>query len=137
MTPRGRSDGFSLIGAIFLLVVVSTAAAAMLGLVGVQRRTSTFGLLEAHAYHAARSGVEWAMAKVVANPAVCPTDAFTLAEGGLSGFDVNVTCALTSHVEGAVTTNVFVVSAEAQLGVYGDFDFVSREIEVVVTVPTP
>ena len=59
-----RAQGFSLIAAIFILIVLSAAAAAALRLSGVQRTTSDFGLQGTRAYYAARSGIEWAIGKI-------------------------------------------------------------------------
>ena len=134
MSRLRRQSGFSLVSAIFLLVVVSLAGASMLSLVGTSRRTSSFAVLSARAYQAARSGVEWAAAEALANPGTCPAGAFVLGEAGLSGFDVAVTCALSQHEENAATTRVLVIESFARHGSFGDADFVSRRVEITLTV---
>jgi MSHA biogenesis protein MshP len=130
---RGQA-GFSLVSAIFLLVVLSLAAASMVSLVGTSRRTASFGLLGARAYQAARSGVEWAAAEALATPGTCPSGSFSLNEAALSGFDVTVSCALTQHEENATTTRVLVIESVARYGSFGDPDFVSRRVELTLTV---
>jgi MSHA biogenesis protein MshP len=130
-----RREGFSLVSALFILVVLASAGAFALRLVGAERRSSSLGLVGARAYHAARSGLEWGIAKVVATPTTCPASgAFTLSGGALGGFDVAVSCALTSHVEGAATTNVFVITAFAQRGSFGSADYASRRLQATVAV---
>jgi MSHA biogenesis protein MshP len=130
-----RRDGFSLVSALFILVVVASAGAAALRLVGVERRGSSLGLLGARAHQAARAGLEWGVAKVVATPGACPAGgSFNLAGGALAGFAVDVSCALTSHVEGAATTNVFVITSFARRGSFGAADYSSRRLEATVAV---
>ncbi|MFQ5515078.1 MAG: pilus assembly protein MshP [Myxococcota bacterium] len=134
MSSRHTQAGFSLVSAIFLLVVVSLAGAGMVSLSSVSRRSSSLALLELRAYAAARSGIEWGTAKAVATPATCPAASFALTEGGLIGFNVTVSCSMTTHVEGSVTTNVMVLSAQAQRGSFGDLDYVSRQLEATLSV---
>ena len=129
-----RRDGFSLVSAIFLLVVVSLAAAAMLTLSASSRQTSILSLLAARSFQAARSGIEWGVAKVVATPTACPAATFSLTEGGLNGFDVTVTCSFTPHVEGSTTTNVFLITSLAERGAFGNAHYVSRRLQSTVSV---
>jgi MSHA biogenesis protein MshP len=130
-----RRDGFSLVSALFILVVLASAGAFALRLVGAERRTSSLGLLGARAHQAARSGLEWGIAKVVATPTACPAGgSFTLAGGALEGFDVTVTCSFSSHAEGAATTNVFAIVAFAEHGSFGSADYASRRLEATVAV---
>jgi MSHA biogenesis protein MshP len=131
------SAGFSLVSAIFLLVIVSAACAAMLGMVGAERRGSTLGILGARSLQAARSGIEWATAKAVANPANCPTGTFALTEGALSGFSVTVTCTRTQHDENGSPWSTFRLRSEAQRGAFGSFDYAFRRVESTVTVAGP
>ncbi len=132
-----RREGFSLISAIFLVVVVSGACAAMLGMVGAERRSSTLGILGSRALQAARSGVEWATAKAVANPAACPTGTFNLTQGALGGFQVTVTCTRTQHDENGSAWSTFRLRSDAQRGSFGSFDYAFRRVESTVTVAGP
>lgn len=134
MRPRWRQSGFSLLSAIFILVVVSLVAAAMLSLAAAERRTSSFGLLGMRAYHASRSGIEWAVAKVTADPNNCAAGTFALTEGGLASFTVTVSCAFTAHQENTVTVHVFRITSIAEWGAFGNADYVSRRIEATATL---
>jgi MSHA biogenesis protein MshP len=129
--------GFSLISAIFLVVVVSAACAAMLGMVGAGRRSATLGIVGSRALQASRSGIEWATAKAVANPAVCPTATFNLNQGSLRGFQVAVTCTRTQHDENGSAWSTFRLRADAQQGSFGAFDYAFRRVESTVTVAGP
>ena len=132
-----RREGFSLISAVFLVVVVSAACAAMLGMVGAERRSSTLGILGSRALQAARSGIEWATAKAVGNPAACPTGTFNLSQGALGGFQVTVTCTRTQHDENGSTWSTFRLRSDAQRGSFGSFDYAFRRVESTVTVAGP
>lgn len=134
MSPVRADQGFSLVSAIFLIVVVSLAGAYLVSLVGVERRTASLGLLGTRAYHAARSGLEWAIAKAVADPSGCPAVVLSLAEGGLRGYSVTVTCNKTRHQDGADLVTTFQLAAQAELGALGQPDYVSRRLRTTVTV---
>jgi MSHA biogenesis protein MshP len=129
--------GFSLVSALFLLVVVSAAGAAMVGLVSVEQRGVSLGVLGVRALHAARSGVEWATARAVAAPGVCPAATFSLTEGALAGFTVTVTCAQSLHDENGTSWSTLRLQSTATRGAMGTADYVSRRIESVVTVAGP
>jgi MSHA biogenesis protein MshP len=138
MTSIRRQRGFSLVSAVFLLVVLTAAGAFMVRISGVQRTTTSFALLGPKAYHAARSGIEWAVYSAINVPASCPvgvttTNSFNLTEGGLVGFSVIVTCTSTVHTEAGVPGTVFDISSTAERGSFSDRDYVSRRVEARVT----
>lgn len=132
MTRPSSQHGFTLVIAVFLLVVLSLASSMMINLSGVQRRTSVFALLGERAYYAARSGVQWGIHQALASG--CPaTTTLNLSEGGLNGFDVTVSCTSSSHTEGSTTTTTYVIDAVSEYGSYGDQDYVKRSMQSVVT----
>ena len=132
MTRPNSERGFALVAAIFLLVVLASASSMMINLSGVQRRTSDFSLLGDRAYHAAASGIEWGIHQALASG--CPvTTTLNLGEGGLKGFDVEVSCSSSSHDEGSTTTTTYVIEAVAEYGSYGDQEYVKRRMRSLVT----
>jgi MSHA biogenesis protein MshP len=130
---RKVQRGFSLISALFLLVVLSALGAYMVNISGTQHFTTLHALQGARAYHAARSGTEWGIAAAIGGGA-CPADT-TLAGGDLNGFQVNVTCTSTSHLEAGSTYNIYQITAFAQTNtpVYGQPGYAARRITVTVT----
>lgn len=134
MKPLRGRDGFSLVSAIFVLVVLSLVGAAMLNLTAVERRGSSLSLLGMRAYQAARSGIEWGVASATANPGTCPAAAFAINEGGLTGFTVNVTCTRSDHEENTDLTTVFRFTSDASYGAFGSADYVSRRIQATASV---
>ena len=130
MRPECRSmRGFSVVAALFLLVVLALLGAAIVSVIGVQQASGQLDLLGVRAYHSARAGVEWGARSVLdpdntLNPASCsppvmpscpvsPTNLNTLA-ASLSAFTVTVTCTQTADTtEGNRSLRVFTVVATA------------------------
>nr|WP_315398983.1 pilus assembly PilX N-terminal domain-containing protein [uncultured Duganella sp.] len=96
---KARARGVALVTAIFLLVVLSGLAVAVVSLTSSQQAGAAQDEQGARAYQAARAGVEWALfvslqrGGVAANPLACPaTHSFTPPAPTLSGFTVTVAC---------------------------------------------
>ena len=126
---RLRQRGFSIVTAIFLIVVLALLGVYIVSVTGVQQSSSQLDVQGVRAYQAARAGVEWAAFQALdpnntQNPANCgppvnmpscpasPTHLTGLA-GSLSPFTVSVTCTSTSTTEGNRDIRVFQVTATA------------------------
>ena len=123
-TYRSLSNqaGFTLVQAIFILVVLALLGAAMVRLIGVQSSTSVMALQQARAYQAARSGLEWGAARAAAG-ADCNGNM------QINGFGVNVVCGIANFTEGSQPPYpVYSISATATIGAFGNPDFVSRRL---------
>lgn len=131
MTGKEQS-GFSLVSAIFLLVVLAGLAVYAVRLNTLQQQTVTSGLRAAQAFEAARAGAAWAAYRAL-NGGVCAASTLSLTEGATAGFRVSVQCTQTTHVEGAATVRVFVFDVRAEAGVYGGPDYVSRRLQTKIT----
>lgn len=129
--PSGQR-GFALVAAIFLLVVLALLGIFIVRVSGVQHQTVNIALLGARAFEAARTGIEWAAFQAL-DSASCTTTTLNLTEGGLNGFDVDVSCSSTTHTETGNTYNIYVLDVEASSGTYGTPDFVSRRMQATVT----
>jgi MSHA biogenesis protein MshP len=115
--------GFSLVAAIFLLVVLALLGALIASVTGMQQASGQLDLLGVRAYHSARAGMEWAVHQALdPNHAItdcsmpsCPTSPTHLSTlgGSLSGFTVSVTCAHTDTTESNRTIRVFQIEAIA------------------------
>ncbi len=138
---RHRQRGFSIVTAIFLLVVLGGLAAYMVTIGGVQYTTVAYGVQGARAYQAAQSGVEWGVHQARNNtvptcgaaPSSPTTNTFALTGGGLNGFNVAVTCEYTVHQERSDFYNIYVLTVTASQGSFGARDFFSRTIRASVT----
>ena len=130
--PRDER-GFSLVAALLVVVVLAAAGTMMINTSGVQRSTTVLSLQGDRAYHAAASGIEWGIHRVL-NLSACPgPTTLSLTEGGLKGFDVDVSCTSSTHVEGALTLKVYELTAIAEYGTYGDQDYARRRMKGTVT----
>ena len=138
MTSSRTQNGFSLVPALFLLVVLSALGLVAVRLAGVQQQTVVLAMQSGRAYAAARAGVEWSAYQALQGvwPADDAAATINLTEGGLAGFSVETNCSSTSHAEGPNTVNVYVIDAFAWSGSYGNPDYVSRRVRSTVTDAT-
>ena len=130
------SQGFGIISAIFLLVVLSALGAFIVNISSGQHVSSAADLRGAQAYQAARAGVEWGAYQVldpnstaaVATPVACPGATFS----PFPGFSTTVTCVLSTHTEGGNNIGVYRFTSTATAGTIGTIDYVSRVLQVTV-----
>lgn len=107
---RPGQSGFSIIAAIFILVVLAALGAFIVNISTSQQVGSALDIQGVRAYQAARAGIEWGLYQVQSTPAynfgyastnpntrACPTSptSFSPTAGTLSGFTVTVTCVRT------------------------------------------
>lgn len=139
---RPSAAGFTLVSAIFLLVVLATLGVALVTISGVAHTTSAQQIQTVRANYAVRAGLEWAssIAATACPPSPPP---FTL-DGALSGFTVTVTCTQSSHTlptvdvaQTSATQLYYVVNVSATSGNYGSPDFVLRKGQGKVLGPVP
>lgn len=120
-----RMRGFSLISAIFILVVLAALGAFMVIFTGLQQSTAQADVLGVRAYHAARSGAEWAMYRALdpddtiapgpAAFATCPSGTINTMGGSLAPFTVVVGCndAGFTYDEAGRSIHVYEITATA------------------------
>ena len=123
--PRER--GFSIVAAIFLIVVVAMIAGYAVTIGSVQQADTTSALLAARADAAASSGLEWGIARVTRDNA-CPaaTTNFSPAGATSSAFNVSVACSSSAITEGATTYALFTITATATFSSVGTEDYTRR-----------
>lgn len=132
-------QGFSIVTAIFLLVVLSFLGIAMVMFSTSQQQSSAMDVLGSRAYQAARAGIEWAAYGVTqttpgtlwAGCATGQTFAANSLGGTLAPFTVTVTCTSASYIEDTSTTWVYNVTSTAKTaGAPGAPDYIERAINV-------
>lgn len=134
--PTSRDErGFSLVSAIFLLVVLASLGTYAVRVAVMQQQTVNLALRSAQAFYAARTGIDWAAYRAL-SAGFCGSDTVNLTETGTNGFSVQVGCVETTHTEGANTIRVYVIDVLAQAGVYGGPEYVSRRLHVKITDAT-
>jgi len=132
---RQLQSGFTLITAIFLLVVVAALVIYIVNIRAVQQTTLLYGVQGARANQAARSGIEWGIHQSIVNGSCAASTSFTNA--AFAGFTVQVECDRTTHDEGGVTFDTFSLKSIASSGSYGTLDYVQRQIQATVSLDPP
>ena len=130
MPGRRTQRGFSLVSALFLLVVLGALGAYMVSISGTQHFTTLHALQGAKAYHAARSGTEWGIAEAINNGNCNLNTNFTV-----NGFDITVDCTSTNHQEAGGNYNIYEITAFAETSTpaFGQPGYAARRITVTVT----
>ncbi len=130
---RARQVGFTLVTAIFLLVVVAGLMVYMTNIRVVQQTTLVYTVQGARGLQAAQAGIEWgAYEALVSTPGCPPTTDFVV-----ETFNVNVTCAVTTHREGTSDVATYRLVSTASSGVFGSLDHVQRRVQATVSEDPP
>ena len=142
MMRRKVQRGFSLVTAIFLLVVVASLGALMMTFFTAQQQSSALDALDARAYQAARVGVEWGTFQITqsgvaggtfaadcvngTNPSATPPP--TLTNTNLSQFSLVVSCFYTPSPTDTIASGVYNITASAVAvnAAPGSADYVQR-----------
>lgn len=116
---RARTDaGFTLVSALFVVVVLALLGAALANITLRQQLGSAAEIEHARALQGARAGLEWAALQVLrspAPPAAAPAcfGATSFAAAGLAGFTVTVNCTRTDGSDGSSTLAFYRLVANA------------------------
>ena len=126
---HSRQRGFTIVSAIFILVVLAALGAFIVTLSTTQQIGSALDVQGARTYQAARAGIEWGLYKLESTPAynfghanidpdvkVCPATTsfqFAVTAPTLAGLTVSVTCSATTDPGGFGGPTVFRVQATA------------------------
>jgi MSHA biogenesis protein MshP len=142
---RKRTGGFSLISAIFLLVVVTLLGAYVVTLSTSQHTAEALDVEGARAYQAARAGVDWGTWELLQ----APVNAFRTAcdgatyatptsqplaglAGTLSGFAVDVQCGSATTTETGVNVRIYRLTVTASKGTLGSLFYVERKLQAIL-----
>jgi MSHA biogenesis protein MshP len=134
--------GFSIVSAIFLVVILAALGAFMVSLSSTQHTTSALDVKGARAYQAARAGIEWAAYQGIKNAAAfgCatagPSNDTISFPGDLASFTTTVACASATHDEGGNTVRVYSITSTARSGVVGSIHYVERVLTATVSLCT-
>ena len=142
---RKRCGGFSLISAIFLLVVVTLLGAYVATLSSSQHIAEALDVEGARAYQAARAGVDWGAWQILQAPAGgfrTSCDGATYAApfsqplaglaGTLSGFAVQVQCGSAATTEAGTNVRVYRMTVTASKGNLGSLFYVERQLQATL-----
>ena len=135
---RRLQKGFSLVSAIFIIVIVAVLGTYMSLMSINMNQSSAMSAQGIRAWYAATSGIEWVAFRLQPDGgtglSACPAASSNLT---IEGFSVVVTCQdvnSSNETESGVSYNIFNVSATATRNGknFGDIDYVSRKIEAKI-----
>lgn len=119
--------GFSLVSAIFLLIVLAALGVAMVTISTTQHQSSSLDIEGVRAYQAAKAGIEWGVYQRLRNNGCAASSAIAV-----SGFTVTIACTAgeaDTAVIRAAACNIPVANACPNPGPNNP-DYVLRVVEV-------
>lgn len=123
-----QARGFSLITALFLLVVVAGLGAYLVSLATTQHLAGALAAQSSRAYYMAQSGLQWAAYRIQTNPGACPMVGTSFL---LEGFTVSLDlCTRTEITEGPDTYAIYDLQTSALVGNLGESSYVTRSLRV-------
>jgi MSHA biogenesis protein MshP len=128
-------SGFSLVTAIFLLVVIAALGTFAVTLSTTQQQSAALDVLGSRAFQASRAGIEWGAYQVLQNGSCVATSPALTLPGTLSGFNVIVNCTPSPgnpFDEAGTPVNMFQLISTAKQGAAGTPDYVERQISVTI-----
>lgn len=132
MTPL-RRNGFALVSAIFLLVVLTLLAGFFVTVSNTQHTSAARDLVGSRAYYAARTGIEWGSYQAMLSGCSGGTSALPSAVAA-TGFSVQVTCTPSGpYDEGGNQIMLYQITATATTGTLGLQDYAERQLQAVLS----
>jgi len=136
---KQSSCGFTLLSAIFLLVVIAALGLFAVTISNTQQQNSVMDVLGTRAYQAAKAGLEWGRYQIskggVTGCAAFPQPALP-AGTQLSAFTVSVSCSVTTYTEGTNTFSVYQLTSTATTGgAIGSAGYIERQLQTVIKQP--
>jgi MSHA biogenesis protein MshP len=138
---RQSERGFSLIAAIFVILVLAALGLFAVRVGTTEQQTAAFDLSIARAQAAADSGIEYGANRALKAASCLGSTTLAPTAPGMSGFTITVTCSALTHGIGAVPPppqySTYVLTSTARRGTYGMPDFVSRTVTRTVNNAPP
>jgi MSHA biogenesis protein MshP len=130
---RPVARGFTIVAAIFLLVVLAALGAFVLTVSSSQHMSSAQDLQGARAYQAARSGIEWGAYQALRNSS-CAASTPISPGGTLSGISVTVLCTSAgwTYSEAGDSVTLYQLTVTASQGTVGSATYVERQLQATV-----
>ena len=127
-----KNRGFSLISAIFLLVVIAALGAFAVTLSTTQHQSAALDVMGVRAYQASRSGVEWGAYQALINGSCSATQTLPALPGTLANFTVVVSCTSSTSPESSGVVNMYQITSVAHAGTAGAINYIERQMSVTI-----
>ncbi len=138
-SSRRFQRGFSLISAIFLLVIIATLGMFAVTLFTGQQQAATLDMLGSRAYQAARAGIEWGAYQILTPGTIsCGTyaapasNSVALEAAGLQDFTVTVACGSTAVSEASATVTIYQLTSTVTRGTVATPYYVERQLTATI-----
>lgn len=106
-----RQQGFAIVAAIFILVVLAALGASILGVSTNQQIGSALDVQGSRAYQAVRAGIEWGLYRQTQAGSCVGATSFSPGAATLSAFTVTVSCV--AYPDGKNGPTVYAITAVA------------------------
>lgn len=124
--------GFSLISAIFLLVVIAALGTFAVTLSTTQQQSAALDVLGSRAYQSARAGIEWGVYQALQNNSCLATTPLAPMPNTLANFNVTVNCTSTATTEAGATVTMYQLTSLATQGTSTTPGYVERQMSVTI-----
>lgn len=124
--------GFSLISAIFLLVVIAALGTFAVTLSTSQQQSAALDVLGSRAYQAARAGIEWGAYQALQNNSCTNTTTLAAMPNTLANFNVTVDCTSSAASEASATVTMYQLTSTAKQGATTTPNYVERQMSVTI-----
>lgn len=133
---KKQQQGFAIVSAVFLIVVLSLLGAMIVSLSTTQQVSAVRDLLGSRAYFAARTGIEWGSHQVLQSGSCAASSTLPALGGSASGFTVTVGCSASGPFdEAGSTVRVYRITSTASTGTLGAHDHAERQLQAVISTP--
>lgn len=129
------SKGFSLVSAIFLLVVIAVLGTFAVTLFTTQQQSAAMDVQGARAYQAARAGIEWGAYQALRNNSCIATTSLATLPNTLANFTVTVDCTSAATTEAGVPVTMYQLTSRAAQGTVATSGYVERQMTVTIAKP--
>jgi MSHA biogenesis protein MshP len=132
-TMQNIERGFSLVTAIFLLVVIAALGTFAVTLSTTQQQSAALDVMGSRAYQASRAGIEWGAYQVLQNGG-CPAATQVLATmpNTLANFTVTVSCSSSAYSEASATVTMYQLTSIATQGTPATLNYVERQMSATI-----
>ena len=129
---RKAQQGFSLVSAIFLLVVIAALGTFAVTLSTTQQQSAALDVQGARAYQAARAGIEWGAYQVLRNSSCIATTPLAALPNTLANFNVTVNCTSAATTEAGTPVTIYQLTSTATQGTVATPNYVERQMTVTI-----
>lgn len=124
--------GFSLISAIFLLVVIAALGTFAVTLSTTQQQSAALDVLGSRAYQASRAGIEWGAFQALQNGGCPSSQLLAPMPNTLANFNVTVNCTSTATTEAGTAVAIYQLTSIATQGTVATPGYVERQMSVTI-----